>query len=264
MDWITTQPIAHRGLHDGNDTIPENSLAACAAAIEGGYPIELDVRMLADGTAVVFHDADLERMTGTPGKIAHCDRQQLASLRLLDTLEPIPSLQAVLDFVGGRVPLLIEIKSEGNVVGPLEDAVLAAISGYAGALAIQSFNPYSLGYCRKQAPHIPRGQLAGDFRGIHLLTGIQKFLLRHLCLTGISCPHFIAYDLRALPGLAPTLARRAFNLPLLAWTVRDSGDLAIARQQADNIIFETLANLPSTSLEFSRVREQSVQMCQTC
>lgn len=263
MDWIATQPIAHRGLHDGNVTIPENSLAACAAAIDAGYPIELDVRLLADGTAVVFHDTDLERMTGEPGAVSHCDRAQIASLRLLDTAEPIPRLETVLEFVGGRVPLLIEIKSEGDV-GPLEAAVLAAISGYAGAVAVQSFNPYSLGYFRKLAPAIPRGQLAGDFREVRLLTALQKFLLRNLCLSGISGPHFIAYDLRALPGLAPTLARRAFNLPLLAWTVRDPSDLAIACQQADNIIFETLATLPPAGSKSGMMRASSMQVCQTC
>lgn len=263
MDWIATQPIAHRGLHDNNNAIPENSLAACAAAIERGYPIELDVRLLADGTAVVFHDADLERMTGQPGAIARCDRAQIDALRLLDTSEPIPSLNAILEFVGGRVPLLVEIKNEGSV-GLLEAAVLAAIAPYSGPLAIQSFNPYTLAYFRKLAPEIPRGQLAGDFREVAALSGVQKFLLRNLCLSSISCPQFIAYDLRALPGLAPTLARRAFNLPLLAWTVRDANDLAAARQQADNIIFETLPTLPPSNSKFSRVRDRSMEMCQTC
>lgn len=259
MDWIATRPIAHRGLHDGNRTIPENSLAACGAAIALGCPIEIDVRLLADGTAVVFHDAHLQRMTDATGPIAQYDRDRIEQLPLLETSERIPSLKAVLDFVGGQVPLLIEVKNEGQKVGPLEQAVLEAISNYPGELAIQSFNPYSLGYFRARAPHIPRGQLAGDFRGIDSMAWGQKFLLRHLCLASISCPHFIAYDLRALPSLAPTFARQAFGLPLLAWTVRNANDLTLARQQADNIIFETLASFPPRK----RARE-SVLAGQAC
>ncbi|MGB1015550.1 MAG: glycerophosphodiester phosphodiesterase family protein, partial [Nannocystaceae bacterium] len=52
--WLRHTPIAHRGLH--SDDAPENSLPAFAAAIAAGYAIELDVRLLADETVVVFHD----------------------------------------------------------------------------------------------------------------------------------------------------------------------------------------------------------------
>jgi glycerophosphoryl diester phosphodiesterase len=60
-------PIAHRGLWSA-DGYPENSLGAFQAACAAGYNIELDVQLAADGEAVVFHDAMLERMTGAPGR----------------------------------------------------------------------------------------------------------------------------------------------------------------------------------------------------
>ena len=53
--------FAHRGLHHAPG-IPENSLAAFAAAIEAGAGIECDVRLSGDGSAIVFHDSDLRRM----------------------------------------------------------------------------------------------------------------------------------------------------------------------------------------------------------
>ena len=47
---------AHRGLHDAQNNIPENSMAAFLKAVENGYGIELDVQLTKDGIPVIFHD----------------------------------------------------------------------------------------------------------------------------------------------------------------------------------------------------------------
>ena len=52
LDWLTARPIAHRGLHDGSSAI-ENTPSAFRAAIDGGYAIETDVQLTADGEAMV-------------------------------------------------------------------------------------------------------------------------------------------------------------------------------------------------------------------
>ena len=62
-DWLTARPIAHRGLHDRAASRPENTLAAARAAVAGGFAIECDVQLSADGEAMVFHDAALGRLT---------------------------------------------------------------------------------------------------------------------------------------------------------------------------------------------------------
>ena len=67
LAWLTERPIAHRGLHDGNVAVMENSLSAFEAAIAGGYAIECDVMLSKDRVPVVFHDASLERVTGATG-----------------------------------------------------------------------------------------------------------------------------------------------------------------------------------------------------
>ncbi len=238
MDWILKRPIAHRGLHQGR-SVPENSMAAFAAAIDHHFPIELDIQRLADGTLVAFHDSDMVRLTGKPGKITQQTADTIRHFRLLGTDEGIPPLAKVLDFVDGRVPLLIEIKNEGRV-GLLEDALLVAVTQYSGELAIQAFNPFSLEFFEKNAQHILRGQLSGNFRGEHLAWH-KKVLLSNLLLNGKSKPHFIAYDLKALPSLATTLARRLFKMPIIAWTVRSEGDRTRALTYADNIIFDAYA-----------------------
>jgi glycerophosphoryl diester phosphodiesterase len=70
------------------------------------------------------------------------------------------------------------------------------------------------------------------------LTFRQRFIMRHLLTSGIARPNFIAYDIRALPALAPSLARILFHLPLLTWTVRSEADKARAAHYADAMIFE--------------------------
>lgn len=66
---LLRRPIAHRALHDVAAGRPENSRAAMRAAIDAGYAIEIDLQLSQDGQAMVFHDYDLARLTGTPGPI---------------------------------------------------------------------------------------------------------------------------------------------------------------------------------------------------
>ena len=53
---------AHRGLHDVQRNIPENSMAAFSKAVENGYGIELDVQLTKDGVPVIFHDGKTGRL----------------------------------------------------------------------------------------------------------------------------------------------------------------------------------------------------------
>ena len=115
-----TQPLAHRGYHaEGR---PENSRAAFLAAVKAGYGIELDVQMSSDAKAMVFHDYDLERLTGVKGPIQQRISTELTDVALLGGSDGIPTLSEVLEIVGGKVPLLIEIKARG----PLYPAISSA------------------------------------------------------------------------------------------------------------------------------------------
>ena len=74
--------IAHRGLHNNDNGIPENSLLAFQKAIEKGYAIENDIHLTADGRVVVFHDDTLNRMTGANGLVCEKTFEELRELRL--------------------------------------------------------------------------------------------------------------------------------------------------------------------------------------
>ena len=231
--WLWSRPVAHRGLHDA--ARPENSLAAFEAAARAGHPIELDVHRTADGHAVVFHDDDLSRMTGRPGRVADATLAELRALPLLGTDERIPSLDDVLALVHGRVPVLVELKAHPPY-GLLEQAVRDTLRRQPGAYAVQSFDPWSLVWLRRHAPELPRGMLSCDFHDEDLPRH-HKLVLRHLLLAPLVRPSFIGYDWHALPHWAPTALRR-LGLPLLAWTVRTTEELSRARGLVDNVIFE--------------------------
>lgn len=232
--WLRSRPIAHRGLHDASR--PENSLAAFEAAAAAGHPIELDVHLTADGQAVVFHDDTLERMTGHPGTVAASTLAELTALRLRGTDEPVPSLAQVLERVAGRVPVLVELKSHGPPRGRLEPAVCDVLARFPGEHAVQSFDPWSMLWMRRHAPHLPRGMLSGDMRSEGLPLH-EALAVEHLLLAPAVRPDFIGYELRALPHPATSLWRR-LGRPLLAWTIRDDAALRRARGLVDNVIFE--------------------------
>ena len=234
--WITARPIAHRGLFDAARGIPENSLAAMRAAIDAGYAMELDLQQISGGIAV-FHDFDLARMTGRNGDLRQMTPAALKRFHLSGTGETIPLLEEVLALVRGRVPLMLEIKNKGRA-GAVENLILAKLAGYRGEVALVSFNPFSLGWFRRYAPHFLRGQTSCRFADSDL-PGWRRMLQRNFLLNAVSRPDFLLYDLAALPYWAASMRRR-LGAKLVAYTVRNDADAEKARKLADNFIFENI------------------------
>ena len=100
---------AHRGLHNAEKNIPENSLSAFRVAVEQGYGAELDVHLTKDGRLVVMHDESLKRTAGVEKNICDCTWEELKLLRLEGTEEPIPLFEEVLALFEGRAPLVVDI-----------------------------------------------------------------------------------------------------------------------------------------------------------
>ncbi len=44
FNWLTERPIAHRGYHDLNRAVWENTLSAFARAADAGFAIECDLQ----------------------------------------------------------------------------------------------------------------------------------------------------------------------------------------------------------------------------
>lgn len=229
--WLCNKYIAHRGLHDENN--PENSLGAFENAIKKGFPIELDVRLISDGTIVVFHDDNLSSMCGKDKYVSKLTKEDLSACKLKNTNFSIPTFEEVLNFVDGKTPLLIELKQLDNV-GELERGVLKLLENYKGEFAIQSFNPYSLEWFKKNAPNIWRGQLSSFFKH-DKLGSLKKWVLKRLKMNKVSCPDFISYNAEDLPN---RWVKKHENLPIIAWTIRNQQQYIKAVQVSDNVIFE--------------------------
>ncbi|NBG87129.1 glycerophosphodiester phosphodiesterase family protein [Isachenkonia alkalipeptolytica] len=234
LSWLKDTYITHRGYHSP-EKAPENSMAAFTRAVEEGFGIELDIHLTKDQQVVVFHDDDLERMTGYTKKITDCTWGEIRSLTLLNTQEKIPLLKEVLYLIDGRVPLLIEIKNRGKV-GKLEEKTDELLRGYKGEFAIQSFNPYSVGWFKEHSPEIIRGQLSGVFKEENLPM-YKKFLLKNLLMNHVSKPHFINYDIDYLSKIPVRIHRKKGSI-LLGYTAKDPQAYQQALEKTINVVFE--------------------------
>ena len=160
-DWLNGKFIAHRGYF--NESVPENSLSAFELAINKGFAIELDVQMLKCGTLVVFHDTNLNRMTGLNKMISDVVYDDIKTLRLNNSDDHIPTLTETLDFIDGKTPLMIEFKNE-SLSNKLEELSYEILKNYSGEYVIQSFNPLSVKWFKNNAEHITRGQLSNRYK----------------------------------------------------------------------------------------------------
>lgn len=231
LAWLSKQDYAHRGLHGPG--VAENSPTAFNLAIAAGLGIECDIQRSADNRALVFHDWDLGRLTGAEGPTYERTAAELGELCLLGTADRIPSLAEVLEQIGGRVPLLIEIKSKAERrITPVCLAVRRELDGYTGAHAVMSFDPRVVNWFARHSPRTVRGLVVTEEGH----KGWRGGWRRHSALWQAK-PHFLAYDVRDLPS-AFAAAQRRRGLPVLTWTVRSPELRAVAAEHADRPIAE--------------------------
>jgi glycerophosphoryl diester phosphodiesterase len=235
--WLTSRPIAHRGLHDLAAGRPENSLAAFAAAAEAGYACELDVQLTDSGELIVLHDADLARVTGAARPSTTLTAGDLPRTHLFGGDQHVPTLAQVLDRVGGRIPLLIELK-RGASANPraLVRGVLDALGNQSGQYALSSFDPALLRLVRAERAAYPVGQISGLLKS---QGPVRRLAGRTMVGNFVTRPDFISYELAALPSRIVD-AWRGRGVPVLAWTTKSAADERKARKYADNFIFDVL------------------------
>ena len=209
---------AHRGLHNIEDGIPENSLAAFRAAKEAGYGAELDVQLSKDGQVVVFHDDTLDRVCSVHGNVCDFDYNDLKEMSLLGTTEHIPLFTEVLDAFLGGGPLIVELKS-GNRNDELCRKTYEILKSYPGIYCIESFHPFIVKWFKDNAPEVFRGQLAepaGEYPDT--VSKLSAWFLAGCRLSFLNKPDFIAYKNTGRP--ARVLKKRKKGTLLFAWTSR--------------------------------------------
>lgn len=238
--WIINRPIAHRGLHDLELGIPENSMEAFERAVAQGYPVELDVQKTVDSQLFILHDYNTERACGIDMETSKLHSDMLKDFKLFGTDQSIPLFTDVLEMIDGRVPILIEIKSEKAYAGELEYLLNDILKSYTGEFAVESFDPLSIRYMRKKNPDYIIGQLSYSYEEKDNIPMPIRSLLRKCRLNFLSKPDFIAYDINELPQEFLCTKRKGSDTALLGWTVGTEEDIAKAQKECDNFIFENV------------------------
>ena len=240
-DWLVARPIAHRGLHDAASGRMENSLGAARAAIAGGFAIECDVQLTADGEAVVFHDDTLDRLTDARGPIRERGLEELRRIPLHGAGEAIPTLSELLALIAGAVPLVCEIKSRFDADTRLAERASAISRDYEGPLAFKSFDPAVIAHLRAREVGRPLGIVAeASYEGDYWreLTLEQRQTCAAFLHYPETRPDFLSWHVDDLPHPTPSLLRALAATPVMVWTVRTSAQRALARSWADQIVFE--------------------------
>ncbi|KQT48729.1 glycerophosphodiester phosphodiesterase [Aureimonas sp. Leaf454] len=229
LGWLSARPIAHRGLHDGNVHVMENSLSAFRAAMLAGYAIECDVMLSSDRVPVVFHDATLERVTAETGRTVDRSAGELGRLRLGSTDDTVPTVAELLALVGGAVPIVIEMKgSSAEEDRDLFDALSPLVEAYEGPLALMSFDPWLIDQALA-ATDLPVGLTAESLR--------SETLAEHRAVFERGC-RFVSYNVHHLPNPFVDWVRQDQGAPVITWTVRTPDDVERTFQHADQMTFE--------------------------
>ncbi len=234
--WLTAQPYAHRGLHDSAAGVIENTPSAFRLAIAAGYGIECDVQISADGEAMVHHDSILGRLTRGSSRLDERSAAELKAIEFFATSDRMLTLPELCALVAGRVPMLVELKSQFNGDERIAARTAAVLADYSGPAAPMSFDPALIAAVRKLAPKLTRGLVAmrrdadAPARAVSRRSYIRKLVA--------ACPQFLAYRVQDLETWPPRTARSLLRRPVLTWTVRTPEQRNAANSHADQMIFE--------------------------
>jgi glycerophosphoryl diester phosphodiesterase len=227
--WLVERPIAHRGYHDMNRTVWENTLPAFQRAIDQNFAIECDVRLAGDGEIVVFHDNDLRRLTGREGFVWQKTGDEMTALTIGDTSDHAPRLAELLALVDGRVPLVIELKGAAGHDDGLLETLGAMLSGYRGKVAVMSFNHWLVRGFKRVMPDIPRGLTAWG-------TTVRD-IEAHFSMLAHDID-FVSFDVEALDNAFVRFVRERLGMPVITWTVQAQPAVTRTFELADQMTFE--------------------------
>lgn len=236
LAWLKNDLIAHRGLHQKDFSVVENSLTAFQKAIEHHFSIECDLNVLKDGTVVVFHDKDFKRLCGLDQKLCDVTYDDIKDLKLKDTNDHILTLKELLDFVDGKVNLLIELKPFGDK-NLLCQNFYETIKDYKGTYAVFSFHPHIVSWFKKHHPQIIRGQITEFFKSDEKMKPYMKYLMKTLFFNHFSKPDFISYGIHDLPNKWADKAKKK-ELTVISYAARTQKELDDVRSRYDNVVFE--------------------------
>jgi Glycerophosphoryl diester phosphodiesterase len=222
--------IAHRGLHSSK--INENTADAFRAAVDAGFGMEFDVRISSDGIPIISHDSNLKRVFGV-----ECRAEDLTAAELQKI--GVPTLAQTLEIVGGKTPLVVELKMD-DTSSKVCELTAPLLKAYKGEYCVESFHPTALVRWRKLMDGDTRGQLSAPFKSdknTKIADRFRHFVLRNLLSNFATRPDFIAYDHNGAKELSLRFCRY-MGATAVAWTIRSQAELDASRKYFDTFIFE--------------------------
>ena len=244
MDEILKRPIAHRGLHNRDKGVIENSKTAFAQAIKAGYGIECDLQLSGDGVPMVFHDAELSRLTRQAGKISSLSARQICRIKLTASKrgDTPQTFSEFLSQVDGAVPIVIELKKQSD--GRNQQLAVAAVEAakdYKGSIAFKSFYPSILSAVRTAGFSGPIGiivtKITSDNDHFKELNVLERTIVHNLLHYPQSRFDFISSNYKALDLPAIRFLRK-LGFPVMTWTISSFEIAQKTRGHADQLVFE--------------------------
>ena len=240
LEVLKKYRYAHRGLHDIDKDIPENTMPAFRAAVAHGFGADLEVHVTKDGRLVVIHDSRLERLCGVPLVVEDLTYDELCSYGILGTSERAPLLSEVLEVFEGKTPLIVELKTwKGNHVA-LCRRTAEMLDAYKGDYCIESFDFRAVEWFRENRPEVVRGQLSEDFVEANYPKDqpVAQFIATHMLTNFRTRPDFVAYRFADRKKLPAAVACKLLEAQEVSWTIRSLEDMLEAEKDGAIVIFE--------------------------
>lgn len=193
--------IAHRGFAQD---VPENTVAAIRRASRWADSIEFDVRRCRSGELVVFHDAEVDRVTDGSGPVNDYTLSELRSLSVLGSDETVPTLDEVIREIPPDVDVNVELKEAGIAAD-----VLDVLTGADNQCIVSSFSETVLREVRDVDDGIETAYISGRLRDEPVRRAVE-----------LDCQY--VHPRFTLLFYSPLLSRaRAVDLGVNVWTVND-------------------------------------------
>ena len=223
--WFEQYPhplvIAHRG---ASKYAPENTMAAFLIAVEqGAHAIELDVMLCASGHLVVIHDADVDRTTTGSGRVVNMSLKEIKALCAGDWFdksysgEPVPTLNEVLETVGRKCLINIELKNYTTPFDQLATITAETVlrQNLQHRVFFSSYNPFNFRKIKRVLPEAQVGLLTYKKTSGPVFRQIARWIGPYETLN----PHFSDV------GTASVMRTQWGDMPIFPYTVNEAADI---------------------------------------
>lgn len=242
LSVIARYDYANGGLFDFYKRIPESSLPAVRKAMVNGYAVKLDVRLTKDGIPIAFPDHDLYRVCGVEGSVEETRFTNMTDLKLMETEEPVCTLEDMLAKIDSQVPVILNLKSWKDNYGSLASAVSDVLELYEGIYAVESPDFRVLRWFKEYEPDVLRGQVyeKQTYSGRDVAGAFLCFAKNFLLTNFIASPDFISVDYYDRKSISLRFCKLLYHVPCVYENITSLDEYEEAREDDAIVVFEDI------------------------